>query len=100
MCIRDRVEEAHLELLHNRREEILKEMQMHVDLEKLSFFGLLVTDAVRELSHLLICGRPDFIRSLPYERVEENIYALPVVLSRKKQLLPQILSLISSWQHG
>ncbi len=94
------VEEAHLELLHNRREEILKEMQMHVDLEKLSFFGLLVTDAVRELSHLLICGRSDFIRSLPYERVEENIYALPGVLSRKKQLLPQILSLISSWQHG
>ncbi|MCR5183415.1 MAG: putative manganese-dependent inorganic diphosphatase [Opitutales bacterium] len=93
------VEEAHLELLHNRREEILKQMQIHVDLEKLAFFGLLVTDAEHEMSQLLICGRADFIRTLPYEKVEESIYALPGVLSRKKQLLPQILSRITYWQN-
>lgn len=93
------VEETHLQLLHNRREELLEQMKFRAELEKLAFFGLLVTDAIREVSHLLICGRPDFIRALPYERVEENIYALPGVLSRKKQLLPQILSIISNWQH-
>lgn len=73
-------------------------MKFRLEVENLSFFALLVTDAVHEVSELLIVGDSGVIRALPHEQVEEGIFLLPGVLSRKKQLLPQILSICSALQ--
>ncbi len=89
------VEETKFELLHNRREELASAMQSIMQTEQLQLIGLLVTDAVRENSELLISGNNAVICSLPYHKLADGIYALPGVLSRKKQLLPQILSTIA-----
>lgn len=87
------VEESNLELLHQRRGELSAELSRLSTLEKLDFIGLLVTDAVREISELLILGRPEIVRALPYESLDDELFRLPGVLSRKKQLLPQILAI-------
>lgn len=90
------VEETNLELLHRRRDELAAEIRRRIKEEKLDFFGLLVTDAVRETSELLAIGNDDIIRNLPYEPVGPELFSLPGVLSRKKQLLPQILAITST----
>jgi manganese-dependent inorganic pyrophosphatase len=92
------VEESNLELLRQRRDELLVEMKKLLDEEQLDFVGLLVTDAVRETSELLITGCEELIRNLPYAAVAENLFVLPGVLSRKKQLLPQILAITATLQ--
>lgn len=93
------VEESDLELLHDRHDELIELMQQKLKADQLDFFGLLVTDAVRENSELLICGCHEIISSLPYDRIGTDLYALPGVLSRKKQLLPQMLAITASLQH-
>ena len=90
------VEESDLELLHDRHDELVKIMQDKLKNDQLDFFGLLVTDAVRENSELLVCGCREIISNLPYDKIGEDLYSLPGVLSRKKQLLPQILKLLDS----
>lgn len=90
------VEETNLELLHQRKGELAAEIARVMELDKLDFFGLLVTDAVRENSELLAAGRPEILRRLPYDEIGDNLYALPGVLSRKKQLLPQMLAITAA----
>ncbi len=92
------VEESNLELLHQRREELASAMSEIIRTEKLHFFGLLVTDAVRGNSELLALGDRAIRRSLPYRSEDDEIFLLPGVLSRKKQLLPQMLSITASLQ--
>lgn len=93
------VEETNLELLHQRKDELVQAMNEELEKKGLDFFGLLVTDAVRETSELLVLGNPVIISNLPYSQVSDDVYSLPGVLSRKKQLLPQLLSVISTLQH-
>ena len=52
---------------------------------------LLITDVMKDDSILLLRGLEDAADSLPYELSEEGVWNLPGILSRKKQLLPEIL---------
>jgi len=90
------VEETNLELLHQRRDELEAEIRLRIGEEKLDFFGLLVTDAVREYSELLAVGDEGFLRNLPYESLGDGLFSLPGILSRKKQLLPQMLAVTAA----
>lgn len=55
---------------------------------------LLVTDVTREHSVLLCSSWPAAAKEFAYKRLEENIFDLPGILSRKKQLLPEILRIL------
>lgn len=88
------VEESNLQLLRLRREELENEMRVVCSAGGINFFGLLVTDAVRETSDMLAVGDEEIIRSLHYDREDDGIFSLPGVLSRKKQLLPQMLAIL------
>lgn len=90
------IEETNLELLAERHDELATAMEKICRQEKLECFGLLVTDPVRENSRLMLYGKTKFARALPYRQLTEDCYDLPGVLSRKKQLLPQILTAIRS----
>ena len=94
------VEETNLELLHQRQDELIKAMAEVQNAEGLNFIGLLVTDAVRETSEMLIIGANEIIRDLPYKAIGPNLFDLPDVLSRKKQLLPQVLFITSEHSRG
>jgi manganese-dependent inorganic pyrophosphatase len=87
------VEETKLELLRRRKDELADTMRGIMRREELDFIALLVTDAVRETSELLILGDPAVVRSLPYHADADGIFLLPGILSRKKQLLPQVLAI-------
>lgn len=63
--------------------------------EKLAFAALLVTDINTQNSLLLVKGEPEFIRKISYAHVEQDeIFDLPGVVSRKKQLIPYLTSLL------
>ena len=63
--------------------------------DRLSFACLLVTDINTQNSLLLVRGDPNFIERISYPHVEKNeIFDLAGIVSRKKQLLPYITSIL------
>lgn len=92
------VEENNLELLHQCLPELERAVSEAVRQDSLDFFALLVTDPVRGNSELLMEGLPAVLKRMPYSRTPDGIFLLPGVLSRKKQLLPQLLSITSGSQ--
>ncbi|HWL16394.1 MAG TPA: putative manganese-dependent inorganic diphosphatase [Opitutus sp.] len=65
------------------------------DEEKLAFAALLVTDINTQNSLLLVKGDAGFINRISYAHVEQDeIFDMPGVVSRKKQLIPYLTSLL------
>jgi len=63
--------------------------------ERLAFACLLVTDINTQTSLMLVKGDPEFIRRISYAHVEQDeIFDLPGVVSRKKQLIPYLTGVI------
>jgi manganese-dependent inorganic pyrophosphatase len=63
--------------------------------ERLSFAALLVTDVNTQNSLLLVKGDPELIGRITYAPVEKDeIFDLPGIVSRKKQLIPYLTSLL------
>ncbi len=62
----------------------------------LDFSMLMVTDVVRGSSSLLLSNAPNILGDLPYLRQDDDTLLAQGVVSRKKQLLPAILSLLES----
>jgi manganese-dependent inorganic pyrophosphatase len=67
--------------------------------EQLLFAGLLVTDINTQNSLLLLKGNPEIIARISYHRLEQDeIFDLPGIVSRKKQLVPYLTSLLREMQ--
>jgi manganese-dependent inorganic pyrophosphatase len=63
--------------------------------ERLSFAALLVTDVNTQNSLLLVKGDPELIGRITYAHIEKDeIFDLPGIVSRKKQLIPYLTSLL------
>jgi len=63
--------------------------------ESLDISLLLVTDINSQNSILVVQGNQEFIDQISYARLEEsNIFDLPGVVSRKKQLIPYVTNII------
>jgi manganese-dependent inorganic pyrophosphatase len=63
--------------------------------ERLTFAALLVTDINTQNSLLLVKGDSSFIERISYTHVEQDeIFDLPGVVSRKKQLIPYLTGLL------
>ncbi|HYD85245.1 MAG TPA: putative manganese-dependent inorganic diphosphatase [Opitutus sp.] len=63
--------------------------------ERLTFAALLVTDINTQNSLLLVKADPSFIERISYAHVEQDeIFDLPGVVSRKKQLIPYLTSVL------
>ena len=74
-------------------------LQKLCDTEELAFACLLVTDINTQNSLMLVKGDPDFIARISYPHVEKDeIFDLPGIVSRKKQLIPYITSLLKELQ--
>ena len=65
------------------------------DEERLAFAALLVTDINTQNSLLLVKGDSTLIQRISYAHVEQDeIFDLPGIVSRKKQLIPYLSSLL------
>lgn len=62
--------------------------------EGLYFAALLVTDINRQDSLLQMVGPEEFLDQVAYSQVEAHTYDMPGVVSRKKQLIPYLTSLL------
>jgi manganese-dependent inorganic pyrophosphatase len=85
----------------------LYEVDEHLDLLKkalgelresrgLDFSLLMVTDVVRGSSRLLVSNAPPILDELPFPPLQDGTRIAEGVVSRKKQLLPGILSLLEA----
>jgi manganese-dependent inorganic pyrophosphatase len=67
--------------------------------ERLLFAGLLITDINSQNSLLLVKGDPEIIARISYPHVEQDeIFDLPGIVSRKKQLIPYLTGLLKEMQ--
>lgn len=89
------VEEAQMAIFHQRQKDLEAAMDQAVKAQGLDFMALMVTDPVQGYSELLFRGAEAVRRALPYRRSEAGTLLMPGVLSRKKQLLPEILSALT-----
>lgn len=78
---------------HAMKGEIAAALAALKEEKGLDMAGLLVTDIVQETSLLLVAAGREFSYIVGYPQVEENLYELKGVLSRKKQLVPHLLKI-------
>ncbi len=92
-------ETVNLEILPEKKEEIFNELERTRRDKQLDWVMLLISDIINSNSLLLTTGHT--CESLmPYEKKGKNEYFLPNVLSRKKQLLPTILSILEQFNNA
>lgn len=72
------------------KEKLQEELQNVKENNKLDWMMLLVTDIIKEESQLITTGFAPGEAVFSYKKLEDKLYYLPGVLSRKKQLLPEI----------
>lgn len=89
------IEESHMAVFHRRVPELAAAMEDAISAGKLDFFALMVTDPVRGSSELLFRGDDAVRRALPYRRGAAGTLTMPGVLSRKKQLLPEVIAALN-----
>lgn len=77
------------------KEKLLEELKK-IKVEKdLKLSALLVTDIVMGTSLLLAEGEKEVLMNLGYPKVDEHTHELKNVISRKKQVVPHILSVLN-----
>ncbi|MCR5614421.1 putative manganese-dependent inorganic diphosphatase [Treponema sp.] len=82
----------------DRKSEFLSELQLERKNQKLLFTGLLVTDITQLSSILLLDADDAFKQFITFPKLEENVYYLQGVVSRKKQLVPLITEQVTNYQ--
>jgi manganese-dependent inorganic pyrophosphatase len=69
-------------------------LQNLINQNGLDFAGLMVTDVVMNSSRLIFVNAPSALDELPYNSLPDGTRFAEGVVSRKKQLLPIVLSLL------
>ena len=82
-------------VFHRHLGELTAAMDRQIGANALDFMALMVTDPVRGNSELVFRGLESVRRALPYRRGNADTFLMPGVLSRKKQLLPEIIAALS-----
>ena len=82
------IEEIGFTQFWNRKDEVVQAVQRYCAENGYYMAALLVTDVVSQTSLLVLAAPDAFHNLINYPEVEEGIYKLEGVVSRKKQLLP------------
>jgi manganese-dependent inorganic pyrophosphatase len=88
------IEVTDLNEIPSRRADLLEALQDRLEREQLSFICLMVTDVITLKSHLLCQAESAILSQLPFPRVTEKEYELGGMVSRKKQLVPALQSVL------
>jgi len=90
------IEEIGFDLFWRRKEELSQSLEQLAAASGLEFSALLVTDISSNGSLLLMSREPEGWEEINYPQLEDRLYQLDEVVSRKKQLLPLICSLLEA----
>ena len=88
------VETMTLEDFDEVKKDFLNALQEVRQKHELDWAMLLVTNVIKENSLLLATDFPELDDKLIYDKTGDNLYFLPGVMSRKKQLLPELCRVI------
>ena len=89
------IEEIGFDLFWQRKEELFDALESLSRDNQFEFSALLVTDISSNGSLLMMSQEPDGWEDINYPELEDRLYQLDGVVSRKKQLLPLITSLMT-----
>ncbi len=89
------VETIGFDELESEKACIKKELEQTRETKDLTMACLLITDIGKGTSLLMAVGEGKVLESFEYPKLEENIYELKNVLSRKKQVAPHLLNLFN-----
>lgn len=81
----------------DRKDEFLSELEIEKRTHKALFSCLLVTDITKLSSVLLIAYDPKFEPFINWPKLEDNVFYLQDVVSRKKQLIPLITEAVVNY---
>ena len=79
-----------------RLDDLRKALEAMEGENRLDFAALMITDIVDTRSWLLTTPGTHHLDGLPYARLDNGAFDMPGVVSRKKQLLPAILSVLQA----
>ncbi|MCA1950874.1 MAG: putative manganese-dependent inorganic diphosphatase [Treponema sp.] len=94
------VETDTTEELVARKNEIIAELRAVKTAEKRLFSALMVTDVTELTSILFVEGEKTFMAQLTFPKLEDGVYVLKDIVSRKKQLMPLLAELVEKTQVG
>lgn len=80
---------------YEEKTKLIKELQKVAKNRALSLSTILITDIVLGTSLLLAVGEKKVLYSLGYTKISDGLYELKDVISRKKQVVPHILSVFN-----
>jgi manganese-dependent inorganic pyrophosphatase len=84
------IEEIGFDQFHKRKQEVVLALENYREQKGYHFAALLITDVVMQTSLLVLAGPAALQRRIDYPEIEDGIYELAGVVSRKKQLLPYL----------
>ena len=84
------IEELGFDQFWKRKDDVMAALERYRSKKNYFFSALLVTDVVSNSSLLLVTGSEAFKKQIDYPLVEESVFELAGVVSRKKQLLPYL----------
>ena len=87
------VEVTHYDAVLEREAEVGAALRAQQQQKNLNFAALMITDIVQNNSLLVCVGEARYYERLPFSRKSANLWDLPGVVSRKKQLLPLLLGM-------
>jgi len=88
-------EELGMERFHERKQDLITCLNEYVKSNAIDFACLMITDISTQSSLLLVAGDPKILSAIDYPSVDRNLYDLPGIVSRKKQLLPQLMWILN-----
>ncbi len=89
------VEVTDLDLISTQIDSLSEALDHLREHEALEFTALMITDIVGGSSRLMFRGKTPFVDELPYRRLQDGTFSAEEVVSRKKQLIPVLLALLS-----
>jgi manganese-dependent inorganic pyrophosphatase len=94
------IEEVGFDQFWKRKTELLLALENY-RLERSYFFSaLLVTDVASQQSLMLVAGKKEFVAKIDYPELEQGVFELRDVVSRKKQLLPYLTHCLQRMKTG
>ncbi|HEY8900212.1 MAG TPA: putative manganese-dependent inorganic diphosphatase [Chthoniobacterales bacterium] len=89
------IEELSFSHFPEKKDELMEAVERFRASRSLLFSALLITDINTQNSVLIVRGDESFTRHIDYPSIEPHLWQLDGVVSRKKQLLPYLTSLLS-----
>jgi manganese-dependent inorganic pyrophosphatase len=88
------VEEQTLDDFWKHRADLAEALEGLRQEKSLDFACLLITDITRHYSVLLVAGSHEIITRIGYPKLDEQLFELKGIVSRKKQLLPHLMQVM------